>query len=105
MATSEERAARNEVLFREVNGQIERIEDRFGRPPRYSLVCECAAADCADSIEVEHDVYHRVRQSELQFLLAPGHEHLEIERVVERRPRYVIVEKIGAAASAVVDVS
>jgi hypothetical protein len=36
-----------------------------------------------------------VREHPLRFLVAPGHEDLDSESVVERREGYLIVEKYG----------
>jgi hypothetical protein len=38
-----------------------------------------------------------VREHPRQFLVVPGHEDLALARIVERRPEYLIVEKLGAA--------
>jgi hypothetical protein len=32
-----------------------------------------------------------------RFVLTPGHEDEAIERVIERQPAYVVVEKVGEA--------
>ncbi|HZD87896.1 MAG TPA: hypothetical protein VE088_07820 [Gaiellaceae bacterium] len=101
MSSSEERAARNEVLFREVNGHIEELAQRIRRIDSFAIVCECSHRDCMAGIEVEPEAYRAVRVHPLRFLLSPGHEQLEIERVVERTAHYVVVEKTGLAAAAV----
>jgi hypothetical protein len=96
MSPREERAIRNEELFREVNLNIADLEERsrdleMGEP--LPLVCECLHTGCAVPIEVDPITFQRVRENSLQFLLAPGHEDLDMESVVERREGYVIVEK------------
>jgi hypothetical protein len=101
MSSSEERAARNELLFRELNEHIEELSERIRRTDSFSIVCECSRRDCLAGIEVEPDAYKAVRSHPLRFLLAPGHEQPDIERVVERAGRYVVVEKTGLAAAAV----
>lgn len=96
----EQRAARNESLFREVNANIASLEERYGDSPGQPVyICECANAGCAEQLSVEPDVYRRVRAQPRWFLLVPGHEDPEIERVVERRPGYLIVEKTGTAGA------
>ena len=94
----EQRAARNEAIFREVNENIADLEESFGEAasgPVY--ICECANADCTERLTVEPAAYRRVRESPRWFLLLPGHEIPQIERVVERHPRYLVVEKLGAS--------
>lgn len=89
---------RNETLFREVNIRIADLESgslsgvRDGPLP---LVCECAHTGCVTLIEADQATFEQVRGNPLRFLVAPGHEDLDVESVVERRPGYLIVEKHG----------
>ena len=94
----EQRAARNEALFREVNENIARLEERHGTTatePAY--VCECADAGCAEQIAVDPETYRRVRADPRLFFVRPGHEDAQLERIVERHDTYLVVEKTGAA--------
>jgi hypothetical protein len=43
------------------------------------------------------DEYEAVRRIPTHFVVAPGHDVPEIERVVEKTERYVVVEKVGDA--------
>lgn len=96
MSPREQRAIRNEEIFRDVNGHIADLEERM-RDVRFDeplhLVCECSTAGCAAPLEVESAVFYRVREEPLRFFVAHGHEDLDIESVVEERPGYLIVEK------------
>jgi len=47
---------------------------------------------------IEHET---VRADPTRFAVAPGHEMLEIETIVERHPGYFVVEKRQADAQAV----
>jgi hypothetical protein len=90
----DERAIRNEALFREVNVHIADLEARVhARGEMLPLVCECVRAGCSVPLEVEPSVFARVREHELRFLVAPGHEQPEVESVIERHVGYLIVEK------------
>lgn len=100
-ASREERVARNEALFQEVNRQIEKLEERLGRRKELAILCECSKKHCLDGLEVEPAVYQRVRSNPLLFFLVPGHEDLGVERVVERTPQFLVVEKTGRAGEAV----
>lgn len=94
-----ERAARNQALFRQVNNRIEELVQRFQLEAEgFSCVCECADVECAERIEVPHDEYERIRRRPTEFIVKPGHELPEVEEVVHRESRWVIVRKIGAAA-------
>lgn len=92
----EERAARNEALFREVNEQVRDLAERASRAPTAGFVCECSDGDCSEHLEVPLEAYERVRAEPRRFLVAPGHEGA-FERVVEREAAYVVVEKRGTA--------
>ena len=94
----EQRAARNEALFREVNENIAGLEESYGsKGEPVVIVCECAHADCTDQIAIDLDAYRRVRREARLFILRPGHEDPDLERVVERHRTYLVVEKTGAA--------
>jgi hypothetical protein len=100
-SSHEERVARNEELFQEVNRQIEKLEEKLGHRKTFAILCECSKKHCLDTLEVEPEVYQRVRSNPLLFFLVPGHEDPEVERVVERAPQFLVVEKTGQAADAV----
>jgi hypothetical protein len=92
----EQRAFKNEALFREVNVHIAELEDgslSLADEGLMPLVCECAETGCMAPIEVEPSVFEQVRKNPLRFFVARGHEQLNVESVVERRDGYSIVEK------------
>ena len=94
----EQRAARNESLFREVNENIARLEERHGATAAQPVfLCECANADCTEHLAVGPDVYERVREQPRQFMVLPGHEDPRVEEVVESHRDYLIVMKTGTA--------
>lgn len=101
MSSHEERVARNEQLFQVVNRHIEELEEKLGQRKTFSILCECSKKHCLDAFDVDPTVYRRVRANPLLFFLMPGHEYPEVERVVERTPDYLVVEKTGRAADAV----
>lgn len=94
----EQRAARNEALFREVNQNIALLDERHGTTPADPVfLCECADAGCTEQLSVDSDTFRRVREQPRLFLLRPGHDDPQLEHVVERHRDYVIVEKTGEA--------
>ena len=94
----EQRAARNEALFREVNENIARLEQRHSQAETApGFLCECANADCTEQLPVGLDTYERVREEPRWFLVIPGHQDLQLERVIETHPDYLVVEKTGNA--------
>jgi hypothetical protein len=94
-----QRAAENENLFRRIN---ERVEELSAERATLELVCECADGTCVDRIVgVPREEYEAVRAHADRFVVARGHERLEIERVVGQRGAYLVVEKQGEAAEIV----
>jgi hypothetical protein len=85
--------ARTEALFRDVNERIAESAVRF-EAGATQFVCECADPSCAHRLEVTLDEYEDVRSDGATFMLAPGHEHADIERVIEKRGRFWVVEKV-----------
>lgn len=95
------RAAKNEILFREVNERIVELEENFGRrlDEPTEFVCECSMIDCVERVPLTLREYQEVRAEPTYFLVAPGHVDEAYERVVVRREHYVVVEKLGAAGA------
>ena len=54
---------------------------------------------CTEQFDLSHANYSQLRSSSIQFAVLPGHERLEIERVIEQRDGYYVVEKIGEGAT------
>jgi hypothetical protein len=96
MSIWEERAARNESLFRAVNEEIRDVDRRFGVGAS-AFVCECADDKCVMRLSVARDAYTAARSSPRRFLVAPGHEDPTLENVVERHDGFFVVEKFGTA--------
>jgi hypothetical protein len=93
-----ERAARNEAVFRRVNERLEEVNAAFDSVLETAeFVCECADIGCVERIELTLPQYEAVRQQSTHFIVRPGHELADEERVVERYEDYLIVEKIGEA--------
>ena len=93
--------ARTEALFRDVNERIAESAQRFDASST-QFVCECADANCTHRLEATLDEYEHVRRDGATFMLAPGHDHADIERVVERNGRFHVVEKVQATVRATV---
>jgi hypothetical protein len=88
----EDRLARNEVLFREVNDRI--AELGTGNPNGdFHIVCECATTGCQERLVVPMWEYDRARQHPRRFLIVPGHTVADVEDVIETHGSYDVVEK------------
>ena len=94
----EERIAKNESLFRDVNERIEEAAQRtVTLDAEVDFVCECPSLACTEGITLRLDEYRWVRSEPTRFVLVAGHEQADVERVVARRNGYVIVDKTGDA--------
>ncbi len=94
---SQERLARNEAFFRQVNERINDVADRFQGDHAYEFFCECADPECTERITLTTVDYEWVRAKPTRFVLARGHISPQIEHVVEREGDHVVVEKLGVA--------
>jgi anti-sigma B factor antagonist len=95
--TSEERIARNQALFREVNERIEEVHDDRGRGAAVEFLCECADSSCLEAIPLTLQEYEAIRERSDRFVVADGHMTARIERVVARHGAAQVVEKTGKA--------
>jgi hypothetical protein len=93
----EERAARNEALFREVNEQVRRLAEGSDHSQSGAdFVCECSQDTCMEHIHVPLATYEAVRSHPRRFIVLPGHEN-DFEHIVERDDGFLVVEKGGTA--------
>jgi uncharacterized protein (DUF1499 family) len=92
-----ERRATTESLFRDVNERIAESAERFDAG-RTEFICECADPNCTERVPASLREYEKVRAEPTTFLMTPGHEQGDLERVVSTRPMSQIVEKMQAAA-------
>jgi len=92
-----DRAARNEEIFRGINERIDDGAEQHGVETPLPFHCECERASCLDTIEISPAEYERVVRARYRFVVIKGHEDAAIERVVERQPTYLVVEKMGDA--------
>jgi hypothetical protein len=95
----QERAARNQSLWREINELAlanRRDSSRFKR-----FVCECAAETCTEEVSMTLEEYEAVRKRSNHFFVKPGHVVADVELVVDEAGedgfRYQVVEKLGEA--------
>jgi hypothetical protein len=95
-----QRVAMNEATFRKVN---EGMKDGQGAAELLSFVCECGRLHCTRIIQLARDEYEGIRANSRRFAIVDGHELPEVEQVVERHDRYIVVEKLGDPVSEIVE--
>jgi hypothetical protein len=93
----------DQILFRQVNEEIATlIADRL-EPGVKLFICECGDDYCAEAVEMTMDEYEALRADGARFVVAAGHESDPDQSVFERRARFVVVEKVGAARSSALE--
>jgi hypothetical protein len=98
MARSDERAARNESVFREANEKLRQGRDSLAAASdRTPFLCECEDTECTATMLLTVDEYERGRQSGDCFLIIPEHEDRTHGETLAREDHYLLVRKLGAA--------
>ena len=99
MDARHQRVSRNEAMFRAVNREIEHASEALGEGPQGQLtvICECGQEDCAHTIDLTLAEYEAAHEQRDRFVVSPGHEDEQLEHVVERDERYLVVDKFGEA--------
>jgi predicted ThiF/HesA family dinucleotide-utilizing enzyme len=99
-AQGRQRVAMNEATFRKINEGMESGQDPSGL---LTFVCECGRLGCNRLLQLSPAEYEMVRSNPRRFAVIEGHEIPEVEHVVERTDRYVLVEKAGDPEAEIVE--
>jgi hypothetical protein len=92
MAVSLEQLVRSQVLLREVNDRIAEIVSADGDVPA-EFLCECSDGDCVETLRLTLLEYRGIRSLPNLFVILPGHEAAEVDRIVEAHAGFILVEK------------
>jgi hypothetical protein len=97
------RLAENEALFRDINERVRAIRGETGEGERsgdefQEFLCECARQDCLEKVRMTLVEYEGVRSMATDFLVVPGHQVADTERVLGENDRFAVVRKQGRAA-------
>ena len=104
MSEREERIARNEALFRQVNERLEELQEpNSSLVEQASFICECGRASCTEHITMSLGEYERLRADPVLFAVVGGHETPDVEDIVDRREGYDVVRKHPGAAAAIAE--
>ena len=96
MTLSDERLAKNEILFRAVNERLDELGEAAPWSKKTDYLCECSDTSCIEIVELTQDEYERVRSRPTVFVVVPGHQRPEIEKVIEENEGFLLVEKVVA---------
>ena len=97
---AKQRVAMNEATFRRVNEGLEAGQDPEGM---LAFFCECGRLGCNRLMELTRPEYETVRASPRRFAVLDGHELPDVEHVVARTDRYLLVEKDGDPEADIVE--
>lgn len=107
---SERRLSENEVVFRQLNQQVQKgIDDmnemaREENQPEFvstlttdniplHFYCECSDENCTQRIKISPHEYNNIHKVSDHFTVVPGHQVPTIEHVVRYEKQFVVVEK------------
>ena len=91
--------ALNEVANRSANELIRPAPEAGWDIGLVDRNCECGNRDCRARLQLTVAEYEELRRDGRRFAVVHEHVVPEAERVVERRPRYTVVEKVAVAAA------
>jgi len=94
----QQRVAKNEALFRRVNERIEEINETLAGDSESDFLCECGNDDCTSPVSLTLAEYEEVRRDPTHFLIAHGHEVVDVEKVIRETDRYAVVKKFAGEA-------
>jgi hypothetical protein len=99
MDERDKRIAKNETVLRATNREMERADQAEGATlgELIEVLCECGRQGCGGVITMTVADYDAAHSQADRFVVLRGHESTEIEKVVEERAGYVVVDKIGEA--------
>jgi hypothetical protein len=97
---SKQRRAENEVVFKQHNMRIKQqiskvMPDSNKSSFRVGFVCECSDETCREKVEMTLAQFQKCSKSSKYFVLKPGHEQSDLERVIETSSSYSVVEKFN----------
>lgn len=97
MNNSKLRREQNESVFRDRNQGVKAILDSVLPSENRNdfilrFTCECSNEDCHEAVELSVADYEEVRKNPKRFIIRPGHQQPDIERVVLAEG-YAVTEK------------
>jgi hypothetical protein len=88
-----ERIEENEKIFREVNERVAQMQAGYRADADPEWVCECGDETCFEKVVVPVGEYREIRSHDDWFFVKPGHEKVDVERVVGEHAGFLVVEK------------
>jgi hypothetical protein len=79
-----------------MNERLERLGEEFADDP-VEFLCECADPSCSTPLSIPVSLYEAVREHPRWFMVLPGHQREDVERVVQEHADCLVIEKLGKA--------
>jgi hypothetical protein len=83
-------------MSRAANDKVEEIVSEAGADPEREpapFFCECSDADCRRRVRITPQRWDEIHAGPRDFVVTPGHQSLDVERVVESFPGCIVVRK------------
>jgi hypothetical protein len=91
---SDRRLIENEVIFRDVNKNIQEFVDGENNAPALlPFYCECSNPECIERIPMTTEQYSKLHKDDRHFITRIGHESPEVEEILNKESNYQVVEK------------
>ncbi|HET7854984.1 MAG TPA: hypothetical protein VFL41_00860 [Gaiellaceae bacterium] len=99
MDPRDERIAKNEVVMRAANRELQDAEEEVsdGSATRLEVLCECGRDECDGVQTLTLAEFEEVHSRGDRFVVLYGHNTPEIETIVEEREVYLVVDRFGEA--------
>ena len=97
--SSAARVARTEVANRRANERVVPAPEAGWDLGLVERACECGHVACRSRLKLTVAEYEQLRQDARRFAVLHEHVIHAAEHVVERWPRYTVVEKVAEAAA------
>jgi hypothetical protein len=90
-----DRMVENEVIFRDVNKNIQEFIEEEGSSvgKKIPFYCECSRPTCLKRIDLTPAEYKKLHRSKSHFVIVSGHGFSEVEKIVDKKQGYQVVEK------------
>jgi hypothetical protein len=103
MGGREERVARTEAASRDINEGLEDAHEGEPSGRDVRMLCECGMQTCDRLVAITIPEYEQLRSDPRTFVVLVDHVIGDVERVVSRTDRYVIVAKREGTPAAVAE--
>ena len=88
-----EEAREIESTFRTANRDIAAVARDLNADALVPFLCECSESACRAVVRMPWREYAAIHEHPRRYVVAPGHELLEVEQLLSELPAYNVVEK------------